>query len=287
VTLNWAKNSNKVVELAKGIESLRTSSFNYPMYQEARIGEPAGAFVTFPYLRDDNGNKVIDGSGYPIRDSNPAVVGNATPDWIGGIVNNFSWKGLYVNFLIDMKMGGDIFSFTNYYGVGSGKMVQSLPFRNEEHGGYAYYEDDNGVYQVLPTHSSSAPNGSEVFHDGIIIEGVTESGQPNTQVMSAEVYYIDAYYWNYGFHEEGLFDNSYVKFREASIGYTFPKSLIGDKIFQNLTVSLIGRNLFYIYKSIPNIDPESSIGTNRETAAQEYGAYPSTRSYGFSIRAGF
>ena len=67
----------------------------------------------------------------------------------------------------------------------------------------------------------------------------------------------------------------------------YKRSIIGTKIFQNLTVSLIGRNLFYIYKSIPNIDPESSIGTNRETAAQEYGAYPSTRSYGFSIRASF
>ncbi|MDN5211377.1 SusC/RagA family TonB-linked outer membrane protein [Fulvivirgaceae bacterium BMA12] len=288
VSFSYARNRNEVVELAEGIERLQLSGFNYPMVRDARPGQPFGVWSTFTYQRDANGNKVVDADGYYLRDDSELVpVGNSTPDWIGGLTNTVSYKGINLSFLIDIKMGGDMFSFTNYYGINAGKLEESLAFRDEAHGGLPYYVDANGDRIQLPSHDSSTPNGEIVRHNGMILEGVTEDGQPNDKLVPASEYYLNSYYWNYGFHEEGLYDNSYIKFRELSLGYTFPQSLMNKVFLQNLTLSFIGRNLFYIHKNIPNIDPESDIGTNQETGAAEYGAYPSTRSFGFSLKANF
>jgi len=288
--VNFAKNENEIIALAEGIDQFPLASLiGGPIRNQARVGRPFGEWVAYVYERDDNGNKVINSDGLYIRDDSELVpVGNSTPDFIGGFTNTFTYKGFRLNMNIDFSVGGDIFSFTNYYGLNTGKLQESLKYRDEENGGLPYYNDVNGSKVQLPSHTSSAPNGEVVYHDGVILEGVTEDGAQNQKLISAFSYYDETYYWNYGFHEEGLFDNSYVKMREVSLGYSFNRDLVKKIGFQDVSMSLIGRNLFYLYKNVPNIDPESSMGTSSgEASAFESGALPGSRSLGVSLKVSF
>lgn len=288
MTFNFAKNHNEIVKLAKGIEQLNLGAWSSPMFKMARPGETFGDWMTYTYTTDDNGNRIIGDNGNYVRDDSELVkVGNVTPDWNGGLVNNLRYKNFNMSFLIDITMGGDMFSFTNYYGINAGKFKSTLQYRDEENGGLPYYENAAGELVGLPNHSATAPNGEIVRHDGIILDGVKEDGSQNTQIIRASDYYLDNYYWNYGFHEEGLFDNSYIKFRELSFGYTFPKTLLSNIFLENLTINLIGRNLFFIKKNIPNIDPESNLGTDNARIGFDNSSYPSVRNLGFSLKANF
>lgn len=283
---NFAKNKNEVVELANGIDQLfNQSNIGGAIRNLAKVGVPYGQWEAYTYLKDDNGNRVIDGDGLYIRDDSERVkVGNSTPDLVGGFTNIFTYKGFTLNAHIDFVVGGDIFSFTNYYGLNSGKLQESLKYRDEKNGGLPYYKDTNGDYIQLPSHTSPSPNGP-VYHDGVILDGVTSDGQANGKLIDAFDYYINTYYWNYGFHEEGLFDNSYVKLREVSLKYEFNKSITDKLGVDNLELAVIGRNLFYIYKNVPNIDPEAVLGSSAgEASAVDLGSQAGSRSLGLSLR---
>jgi iron complex outermembrane receptor protein len=87
-----------------------------------------------------------------------------------------------------------------------------------------------------------------------------------------------------GFQPDEIKENNYVKFRELAVGYTFPQSVTQPMKVQRLSLSLTARNLFYIYKSIDNIDPESTLGTDSWT---DYSNYPTSRTYGFKVNITF
>ena len=81
-----------------------------------------------------------------------------------------------------------------------------------------------------------------------------------------------------------IYDNSYVKCREITFGYTFPEKWLG-KTVKGLSVSFVARNPFIVWKNIPNIDPDS--GYNTSGLGLEYGSLPSRRSYGLNVNLKF
>ena len=81
-----------------------------------------------------------------------------------------------------------------------------------------------------------------------------------------------------------VYDNSYIKCREITFGYTFPQKMLG-KVVKDLTVSFVARNPFIVWKNIPNIDPDS--GYNTSGMGLEYGSLPSRRSYGINVNLKF
>ena len=289
-TINLAKNTNEVISLAPGITQFPVGgNIGSAIRNQAKVGEPFGDWIAYVYERDDAGNKVVDSDGLYVRDDSEYVsIGNSTPDFYGGMSNMIRYKNLSFTANIDFSIGGDMFSFTNYYGMNAGKLKESLKYRDEANGGLPYYKDSDGVITPLPDHSSPAPGGAVVYHDGVILEGVTEGGAANAKMIDAFDYYINTFYWNYGFHEEGLFDNSYIKMREMALTYQLDRKYTKRMGIQDFSISLIGRNLFYIYKNIPNIDPESATGTQSgEASAFEYGGQPGTKTYGVSLRINF
>ncbi len=86
--------------------------------------------------------------------------------------------------------------------------------------------------------------------------------------------------------ENFTYDASYVKLRQLTLGYSFPRKLLANTPFQNITVSFVGRNLWIISKNTPNIDPESSYTSNNSQGMDYFGAVP-VRSWGFNLRLGF
>jgi hypothetical protein len=88
-------------------------------------------------------------------------------------------------------------------------------------------------------------------------------------------------------YDDAVHKNHYVKFRELSVGYNLPKSLAEKLKCNNIRVSLVGSNLFYIYRTYKEFDPETNIGSSWVSSAVVQGSTSAARSLGFSIRASF
>ena len=292
--LNYGANSSKVVKLDD--EGLITS---YQLYSSgiqilASVGEAYGTLFGTSYVRDANGNVVVDANGLPKISTTNKTLGKFTPDWTGGISNTFSYGSLSLSFLLDASVGGSIFSNTNKTGKYTGVLANTLSGRDAEHGGLWYYTDAMGNNVRLsesPSYSVSSDglyyaqvNGqsTRVYQDGIMVEGVTESGSKNEEVVSAEKYYHRIY----SIAEANVYDASYVKLREVALSYRLPRLWTQKLHLQEASVTLTGRNLWTIYKSVPNIDPESALTTGNAQGVEAY-SLPTTRSFGVNLSVKF
>ena len=249
--LNYGANSSKVVKLDD--EGLITS---YQLYSSgiqilASVGEAYGTLFGTSYVRDANGNVVVDANGLPKISTTNKTLGKFTPDWTGGISNTFSYRSLSLSFLIDASVGGSIFSNTNKTGKYTGVLANTLSGRDAKHGGLWYYTAAMGNNVRLPESPSysvssdglyyAQVNGqsTRVYQDGIMVEGVTESGSKNEEVVSAEKYYHRIY----SIAEANVYDASYVKLREVALSYRLPRLWTQKLHLQEASVTLTGRNL--------------------------------------------
>ncbi|MDR7131310.1 TonB-linked SusC/RagA family outer membrane protein [Algoriphagus sp. 4150] len=253
--LNFARNRNKVVELAEGLENYILGTQN-SLTSEARVGQPYGSLYGRRYLRSPEGELVYT-NGLPILEEGTYVLGNIQPDWIGGWTNSFAYKGLELSTLIDVKMGGDIFDVGTGLARKTGQYAETAIGREE----------------------------------GVIGQGVVNIGTSEEPVYTPNDVVVDATtFWNAQnprtYHEAGIFDGTFIKLRELSLGYVFPKRFMGNKFIQTMKLSFVGRNLAILYKNHPHMDPEVDMkGGNGQGFA--YGQLPTTRNLGFNLNVTF
>jgi TonB-linked SusC/RagA family outer membrane protein len=268
INLNWTRNRNKVVELFGETDNLLLASFQASTIN-ATLGEPYGTIrgSNFTYL---DGQKVVypedddlgRGGRYIIDDS-IQTIGNANPDWIGGIQNTLKYKDFSLSFLVDVRQGGDVFSLDMYYGLATG-----------------LYPETAGLNDLGKPLRGFADEGS-----GIIRPGVTPDGKPNTQRVNT--YNYGAYGYRYSPEAGFVYDASYVKLREVALTYSLPTKLM-DRLapFKGIDLSVIGRNLWIIHKNLPYSDPEE-IQSSGNVQGYQGNAYPSVRTIGFNVRFRF
>ncbi|MCC9137869.1 SusC/RagA family TonB-linked outer membrane protein [Pontibacter silvestris] len=289
--LNFAFNRSKVHSLNEGLEELVFYDAEQSSVRlVARVGETIGDIYVFPRATDAAGNYIINSDGlYVIDKTRYEKAGNILPKVVGGISNTLSYKNLSLDFLVDYRLGGQIISTPLKYATGAGMFENTLQYRDEANGGLPYYIDASDNKVLLPNHSATAPNGGTVYHDGVLLDGVTEEGQQNSTIVDAATYYMNTFAWGAdSWNSKGsVFDNSFVKMREVVLGYNLPKAVAQKFKFQNLRVSLVGRNLFYFWRTLENLDPEAPIGTQWYRQGIDEGSSAATRSYGFQINASF
>ena len=208
---------------------------------------------------DESGN-------YLISPTNNITIGNINPDWIGGVNNKVTYKGFSASFLIDVREGGSVFSTDMYYALAGGLYEETAG--NNDLG--------NPIRDPLTNDASSG---------GLIRPGVTEDGKPNTVRASVENYgefdsYVSAP------DKRFVYDASYVKLREVSLGYSFPASLFNKGIIKGVDFVLLGRNLWILHKNLPYADPEDSFSSGNLQGIQT-GSYPAVRTMGFNVRVKF
>jgi hypothetical protein len=249
INFNFAKNKNEVVELAPGLQSLELGSY-WDMTVLAMPGQPYGALYGYDFLRDPSGN-IIHRDGVPVQ-GDLKVLGSYTPDWTAGMYNEFTFKGLNLSVLMDWRQGGELYSMTTTWGRYAGLLEETLIGRQGGVVGEGVKEVDNG--------------------DG------TVSYVPNDVVVTAENYNKAAY--SNTLQYPSVFDASFIKLREVTLGYTF--SRIGKTPLRDVKLSLVGRNLALIKSSVPHIDPETAFGSSN-VQGLEFGQLPSARSFGFNI----
>jgi iron complex outermembrane receptor protein len=288
-TLNVSYTHNELVSLIEGMEDRMIGNPWSSSQFKAVPGYATPSIFIQKWERDDNGNMIVNSNGQYVQESEYTYAGTAAPDYLVGFTNTFNYRDFSLSIHIDGQVGGKLLSFTNNYSKATGVSKESLFGRDEEYGGIPYYIEQGSNKKIkLDSHTASAPTASsdgKVYHDGIVPEGVKGDGTVNDIILSAYDYYRTRY--NRAGSEDNLYDNTYLKVREMKLSYHVPNKLYSKIGLQNLNISLVGSNLFFLYKNVPNINPEATLGTSGTNAYVEYTSYPSARSFGISLNASF
>ena len=282
---NYSKNTSKVdiLDYEKQIQNYTIGSSG-GVDVLASVGQAYGALYGIAYERDANGNIVVGSNGLPQAATDKKVLGHYTPDYIAGITNTLTYKNLELSFLVDASVGGELFSGTNRVGNYTGVLAQTLPGRDAANGGLNYYvttgSDGKDVKNLVS--GGNAPAGLPVYDDGMIFKGVYANGTPNTTVLSAQEYYKASY----NISEAYIYSSTFVKMREIKLTYNVNKSLVRKLGLQSASITAAGRNLFFIYKEVPNIDPETAYNTGNAQGLEQY-SLPSTRNFSLNVNLKF
>ncbi|QDW21562.1 SusC/RagA family TonB-linked outer membrane protein [Flavobacterium sp. KBS0721] len=282
---NYSKNTSKVdiLDYDKQIQNYTIGSSG-GVDVLASVGQAYGALYGIAYERDANGNIVVGSNGLPQAATDKKVLGHYTPDYIAGITNTLTYKNLELSFLVDASVGGELFSGTNRVGNYTGVLAQTLPGRDAANGGLNYYvttgSDGKDVKNLVS--GGNAPAGLPVYDDGMIFKGVYANGTPNTTVLSAQEYYKASY----NISEAYIYSSTFVKMREIKLTYNVNKSLVRKLGLQSASITAAGRNLFFIYKEVPNIDPETAYNTGNAQGLEQY-SLPSTRNFSLNVNLKF
>lgn len=291
--LNFARNTNRIVDLSGADMYILSEVWgsNGPAIAVTE-GEEYGTIYGWDYVYtttladgtvvgpfyDNDGNMLPlineEGTEY-LKTDNRVPVGNCAPLITGGFNLTFNYKNFSIYSLIDMKLGGQIYCGSYVIAMQTGQSLESL-----------YEREGNGI----PLYDS---NGNFLGNYGVVLPGVYVDPETGDATVNENVvHYYYKYMPNFGgwgnyITTPGIVNNTWIKMREITISYNLPKKwLEKSKVFQTASLSLTGRDLFYIYKNLPdNINPEGTLGSGNAQGL-EYGSYPMTRSFLFSLRVG-
>lgn len=274
LAVNFTSFANRVLRLEDGVANIFLAGFTTPS-SRAFAGNTYPVIFGVGYQRDSQGKVVVDGRqtvggnanptyGMPIADPNPKVVGKVQPDFTMGITNTFSFKGFTLSAQVDWRKGGQAYS-------GNTRLAR-LYGQTEE------TEDRESTTYVVP--NASVWNG-EVDASG----NPTYSNLPtnNIQIARNENYWLNVLG---NIDEAHVFDAGFVRLREVSLSYQFPKTLVKRLKLNTLSLSIIGRNLL-LFTDYPGFDPETNLGGAVNGQGLEYVSLPQTKSYGVSLKTTF
>lgn len=268
---NFSQNFNKVVTLPEGLDEGKTvinsfSAGSDAVYVYAEEGKPMGQFYTYLPARTEDGKLIVDGNGQPIKSTEIEDTGkNFQNKWTAGINTALTYKGFSLSAVLDVRMGGYMFSRTK-------NLMQFT---------------GNGI---MSTYNKRRPF--------VIPDSVTETADGKYVENTTPIYLNDSsyqtFYDSYGAGECGefyLIDRSYAKLRNISLTYSLPKKWLKKMTFSGLSVTAFVNNVFtWTAKSNVYIDPETTSFAGDGDLASQFGelySNPSNRIYGFNVSIKF
>ncbi|MCB0423208.1 MAG: SusC/RagA family TonB-linked outer membrane protein, partial [Mangrovimonas sp.] len=193
------------------------------------------------------------------------------PEWTAGVFNSFSYKNFNFSFLIDIQKGGDVFSLDTWYGYATGL--------------YDFTAGNNDLGNPVRDPIVGTAGNYDPSSGGVILPGVNADGSPNITRGSMSDY-RNPYGYARAPNALHIYDAGFVKLREASLSYNFGAKVLDRTPFTNASLSVIGRNLWIIDKSVPYADPEAGLGAGNIQGYQS-GSYPSIKEIGASLKLQF
>jgi len=296
--VNWSKNESNVLSLSPGTDRLLLRNwFNVGVFAE--VGEPFGNIRGNTQAKDpETGTPLVFPNGRA-RWENDQLLGNAQPDWIGSIRNAFSFKGFSLNVLVDVRMGGELFSATmvksNNYGVHAETLTGREDYlfstlvlgeNNNERSGRGLFGNSYGDSQRVKgrTYEGSAL-GVQDDNGNWVAQRDSEGNIVYSNIwLSPQLYGFD------GINDQSRFvyDASFVKIREVVFGYTFRGRILQKlKNIKHLKLSIVGRDLWTIFRNTPQgLDPEAGT-TSGNGQGIEFGSFLPTRTVGVNLNISF
>jgi TonB-linked SusC/RagA family outer membrane protein len=268
----FTHNKNVVEELTEGVEEIQIepgTSFANGVIPVMQPGQEYGLLKGSVDDRDQDGNLLINpANGMLIGALENAIIGNPNPDFIVGITNTFDFKGFTLNAVFDWKQGGDLFSNTVNSMLGRGVLA---------------FQEDRETPMIIPGVYGD-PNTHEPIRN--------ENGEkiPNQTMVEVNTLYFGRTFAANSADEWAVFDATVFRLREVSLAYSFPESLIGNTPFGDITLSVIGRNLWYTAPNFPNdtnYDPEVNAFGASNKQGIEWSATPSVRRIAFNLSLTF
>lgn len=267
--VNFAYNNNKILKTYKdknGNESLieQQIGFGGKVQIKYREGGSYGDLYVTDFARDENGKIKLSNEGKPGLSSEKfgVFMGNMNAPYQLGWNNTFTYKGFSLYFLADGRIGGKVISFTQAFLDFEGLSTRSGEARQ------AYEANKNSL-----TYRYSDSQGTEHTVPGMLM--------PDGQLTSIESYYkgiggdVNA--------TQYVYDATNFRLREVSLGYTF-RNVFGPS--KNLSLSMVGRNLFFLFNEAP-VDPDTSLSTQNSLGGVDVFNMPSSRSLGVALSVTF
>jgi TonB-linked SusC/RagA family outer membrane protein len=246
---NIAYNNSEVISLADGITTKTLDGNRDGRATVAlEVGQPFGVIKAYDYLRDKNGNILLNASGRFER-GDLIIAGQGVAPVAMGLTSDFRYKAFTLSTLIDAKFGGEIYSATNQLGTRWGLTDMTLEGRE----------------------------------GGIHVTGTDVNGNSIDKQVPAYDYWRSGYSQ---ISSNFVYDADFVKLRAVSLSYAFPKALIEKTGIQALNLAFSAHNLWTIYSATPNIDPESNY-SNSNAQGLERATLPLTRNYGLTLNVKF
>lgn len=257
-SLIYANNQSKVLSLGNNAAGQPIQFINLEESRVRRerirhiVGQPLGMIAGYVQATDSKGQPLYTADGYPLQSSGYETIAPARHPISGGLSSILTYKNFKLDILIDFRQGGHVVSGTDYFA-------------------YTY----------------GLQKGTLVGRDGnLSVSGVNPSGAQQTWNIPVDK--IDNYYSNYANITKNLvYDASFGKLRQFSLGYTFPAGMLKKTPFESASLSIVGRNLLVLWSKVPNIDPESSYTNSGNSEGLEFFAMPQTRSLGFNLAVNF
>ncbi|KVV13899.1 SusC/RagA family TonB-linked outer membrane protein [Flavobacterium sp. TAB 87] len=253
---NWTFNVNfsqidtKVISLKDGVDNIFLGGFTTPQIR-ASVGDRFPVIYGTGYARDDKNNIIVDADGLPTADGELKVLGEVAPKFTLGGSTQLTYKKVSLGAVVDWKNGGKMYSgsnnLMNFYGVDGRTADRTSEFV------FPGVKEDGTVNDIV-LGGASDPNGQQALQ-----------GELN------------------GIAESAVFDASFVKLREVTLGYQFPK-LLNNTV--DLRASIFARNIL-LWSKMPNLDPEATQGNNNFSGGFEQWSMPQTKSIGFGMNFTF
>ena len=244
---NFSKIDNYVDKLADGVESIMLGGFVTPQVR-ASIGDKFPVIYGTSYLRNDEGEIVVDENGLPQAGA-PGVIGKISPDFRLGFNTTLELYKFRLSAVFDWKQGGQMYCGTmgvlDYYGV----TQRSADYRNKS---------------------------EFLFEKPAVKQNADGTYSPNDITIKGENAY-DYFNAMNSIDEASVYDNSFIKLREISLSYP-----VLDKKFLHITANVFARNIL-IWSELPGLDPEATLGNNNMAGAFERFSLPGSSSYGFGL----
>lgn len=266
MTLNFSRNRTTVESLPDEAGTLTLGynriydNVNQTVWYLVNKGDRMGSLWGTGYQKNENGDFIVGANGSYIVDNTLKKLGNYNPDFMLGFYNQLRVKNWNLGFLLDWRQGGILVSRTLSLAGVAGQLKET----------------------------------ADRPETGIVAKGVVNTGTkenpnyaPNTKAIPAETYY--RMYYDRNHEENNVYDASYLKLRQLSIGYTLPATtgFLQKLRMQELTVALVGRNLF-AFSHIPHFDPEqTSLQGQQLQSGVEDMTYPTSRNVGVKLTVGF
>lgn len=298
VDINWAKNNSEVVSLANGMDYMTLTTVQNSVELRIVKGEPlVSLYCREPWKTNDEGQVLVGANGRPLS-GEAKFLASVEPKWTGSIRTSLRWKDLTFSAMLDVRMGGHVWSETAFQSSRNAQSIMSMGGRTEHLFSDLILNegDQTGYLGILDP--KYVPNGkNNIYMDasrpkGMNIPGaVYDSSVPGLAGQPCQAWIKPIDYWTNDSGKNGelyLYDASYVKLKEISLGYNIPKNWLRKIGFiQSMRVSAVGRNVAILHQKTPKgIDPEatSSMGIQQ---GLERGFNLPTSSYGFDFKITF
>src|SRR5260221_413057 len=259
INANFTQFKSIVGNLAPGVTNIFLGGFTTPNVRLV-AGEEYGQLYGNAYQRDTKSGKIIVGAnGLPLITSGVQKIGNPNPNYLWYVTNTLTYQGFSLSVLMEYKRGGDLYS----------RNVADL--------------ERNGVAKETAEFPRLDANG--IGTKAYIFDGVYANGTPNTTAVTAEQYWGNS--GKFAAAEGFIFNTTWFRVREASVGYALPATLLRKTPFGNAELAIFGRNLYLNAPHYPHLDPEQNVLGVNSALGLEFNALPQTRTMGVSLKLSF